>query len=705
MLTRNVVGRWGWVAWGLTAGCLTATACGGKDEGAPPGTGVGNTANTGNQAGRGGSAGKGGGGGTGATGDGGMSGDMGTAATGDTGTGGTGATGEPDAAAPVVKVISPKAETDPNGDDVLVDSEIDVICRVTQSPEDGSREVVESTIVMQMLDADGNVVPSADEGTVPGALTSKPDEYSAHFILTEVPKNGKVSFRCSASDASDPPLTGSHTLTTLLDHGPTITRSEPGADSPHPLDGALHVEFSVDAAPVAKGDKGAKVASVELLISGVPIDVDENDGVYTADVALNDSSLFATPPSGDTPITIRATNSRTPEAVTAVDSYRFIVDSDGPEITVTLPEHNGSIVGGFVTLGFDAVDEGSGVDPETITVTILGKAHPFGKDGTWTADGDHYTYQFDSSRLIEDTEYQTTLIIRADDRAGNSSDGESWLIYLDNVPPIVDLNPANVRQWRKTGSAYECSASFDPLGVAIGDDLDNVANLARLTDNSVLVRALVWDRTNTGIGAKYSGNREDDVRIYVQPKTDEPLLRDLSGGPECDDIDEEAQQNLEFIRVIPVPSDGAAYFHDDGADTAPPISSFGPGCTFGAETSPPARLCTDEASDLSAVIKHSDEGHPPVVFALDPHEGLYCNGAYYELSGHAEEGWVCLVGRAKDNIGNVGISRPLRVCFDDFRTDTHPACLDGLNPPSCTDGCELPPAFPTEPEDYFVFPP
>ncbi|HWP08749.1 MAG TPA: hypothetical protein VNN72_23565, partial [Polyangiaceae bacterium] len=57
---------------------------------------------------------------------------------------------------------------------------------------------------------------------------------------------------------------------------------------------------------------------------------------------------------------------------------------------------------------------------------------------------------------------------------------------------------------------------------------------------------------------------------------------------------------------------------------------------------------------------------------------------------------ICVAGRAEDNTGNVGISRPLRLCFDDGE-DPPPSCLnqDADPPPSCrVDNCKLPPTFP-----------
>jgi hypothetical protein len=100
------------------------------------------------------------------------------------------------------------------------------------------------------------------------------------------------------------------------------------------------------------------------------------------------------------------------------------------------------------------------------------------------------------------------------------------------------------------------------------------------------------------------------------------------------------------------------------------------------------------------VMGHTIEGKPAVVYALDPIPGsIACTGQTWEIGAHADEGWVCLAGRALDNAGNIGISRPLRLCYDNPDTTFVPDCGD---PPDCTDGCTLPPAFPHKPSQLFT---
>jgi hypothetical protein len=55
-----------------------------------------------------------------------------------------------------------------------------------------------------------------------------------------------------------------------------------------------------------------------------------------------------------------------------------------------------------------------------------------------------------------------------------------------------------------------------------------------------------------------------------------------------------------------------------------------------------------------------------------------------------------LAGRAEDNIGNVGVSPPIRVCFDDG--EGTPACdpADTASAPTCVDDCTLPDDLPMD---------
>jgi hypothetical protein len=133
-------------------------------------------------------------------------------------------------------------------------------------------------------------------------------------------------------------------------------------------------------------------------------------------------------------------------------------------------------------------------------------------------------------------------------------------------------------------------------------------------------------------------------------------------------------------------------------------------CDYENRTGDPPRNRCDDRSDLGRVISHVIDGSPPVIYALgNMHggEGAACAGIDWELQNMVPdgyEGWICVAARAEDvfsngQAGNHGVSRPLRLCYDD---GVPPAADCPLPAPSCiAPNCSLPPAFP----ENFVYDP
>lgn len=688
MLSRSLMFRWGHIGWGLALGAVVATACGGSSEKTPfvpgeTGTGAKGHAPTGGTAGH--------------SGEGGMGGDKdsGSGATGDVGSGGDAPV---DPGAPIVTITSPKAVSDPNAGGVIIENEVEVRCTVT--PADNGKSVAASTVSLEMLDADGNAVPP---GSVPGDPTGRAGEYGARFTMNDVPDNGRVSFRCTGGDVSSPPRLASDRVDTFVDHGPIITVHEPRPESAHGLKGSVPFAFTVEPSPLAKGDKGAAVGKVQLFVNNVELDstaLHEDNGQYTAEVALSDEALFPTVPNAEVPFLIRAKNVRSPSAVTREVADSFVVDGEGPIVTIDLPR-NGGYVGQSIGIRFHASDALSQVDVSTIAVTIDNdKQLLYGdlvarwddpKDANPPLGADEHIVVFPNT-LVQDSIAQTTITIQAQDYAGNVGESPAWTLYLDDVPPIVDLDPANVRVDRKSSSGVECSESFDPLGAAVGD-------LSSSDEYGfALIRAFIWERTNPSPNRIYSGVDPGTVAFYVLNDTSKALLINNKGDsdPDCDDLDPETRG--EKIDLVPVAPTGSAWFTDDGNKSPDPATLP---CSLKSDPAPPY-LCADESSDLRIVVPQDIPDRPPAVWARAPIDNVFCTGRSWEVKPKNVEGWVCIAARAQDKVGNVGISRPIRVCYDNPETAEKPDCTG--EPPSCTDGCALPPTFPEDAGDAFIRP-
>jgi hypothetical protein len=583
---------------------------------------------------------------------------------------------------PIVEVTSPEAVDDPDGGNVLVESEVTVICEARPGP--GGEQVDPSTVAIQLLDAEDETV---DE--VIAAPTGNPYEYSANVILTKVEENGIVGFRCRAADTSTPPLVGTDTIHSLLDNGPLITVVSPVPDQAYPLMQALRVRFNVDPDPVGSSDAGAAVDTVTLQINGVSIDSGTpSGGEYDLSVDLADPTMFPNVLSGPIPVTIRATNRRDPSAERVV-TYGFVIDGEGPTITIVNPDE-GDVVGGRVPVRFTVVDALSGVDSGSVVVQVNQERFSFDAD-TWPRVGDEFTYMMDSTQAEEDSKVQANITITANDEVGNTATEKTLNLYLDNVPPTVDLDPEFVRDSRRDGDALICSAAFDPVGPRAANDYPKPQRTGDVTvTRTPTFRAIVWEETNFVEGVPiltFSGTDDSSVRVYMQPDVSTPLLVDNSMDGVCDDVDATAfVQNL-----TPLDKEGTAWFKAGDATESPVI---GDTCTLDDEMTEPAHLCPNKESDMTRVISHAMDGEPPVIYAIAPQAGPACTGTYWEIATAAAEGWVCLAAVAKDHAGNLGVSTPLRLCYDDPATEATPACADGLGtPPTCTDGCTPPPHF------------
>ena len=301
----------------------------------------------------GGSAGRAGHAGSGSGGSAGVS---GTAASADAGDGGSaGASDTTSVLAPVVRITAPQAAHDPNVDRVLIEDQVSVLCTVTASADPEAMPVDPSSVKIDMLGPDGKSLKSSA-----GVLTSNKNEYTASFVLAGLP-SGLVSFQCAANDTASPSHRGSTQLDTLLDHGPGITIREPADMSPHNLQGAMNVQFSVAPVLLTMGDQQAEVSSVTLVVGGVPIStVARGDGSYQASVTFTDKTLFGSPPSGSVPVVITATNKRKmPGAATHTQAYGIVVDGVGPVVVLGTPVVD-AVVGRNSILTFTVTDPGSG---------------------------------------------------------------------------------------------------------------------------------------------------------------------------------------------------------------------------------------------------------------------------------------------------------------------------------------------------------
>ncbi len=608
-----------------------------------------------------------------------------------------------DTLAPSVEISAPVAVSDPTKGHVLTDDQVTVKCSVAASLSQGASPVLVSSVVIQMLGADGKKI--GGDGSV--MATTNANEYTARFMLTGIVPTGPVSFVCSATDQSPTPHEGKAVVSSFYDGGPAIALSNPADKSAHSL-GSLLFKFSALPAPLSDTDDGASVEAVTLSVNGVAISkitaLKDMPGYYQSDIDLSDPKAFSPKPVGAVPVLITATNKR---GTTGSKNFSFVVDSTGPVITVVSPPTTSvQFVGGQTTIQFTVIDEvgGAGVDPSTVQVTVNKSPVATYMEGNYwhlLADGKTFDYTFNT--LDYPSQLGVTISISAFDKAGNMALGTAPFYYLDNVPPIVDMQPPPLQERTKSGVTKICSEFFEPLGDSPKDIATIPTPASKTTPSVNNFRALAWDVGNSADGQNVEFYSDIDtqvgVRLYFQQDTSKPLLKNVKGTPGgvCNEI---ADSTLPFIPLSPVTPMGTAYYDSNAPKTL--------GCMQGqgSAVTPPDPLCEGNTT-LTRVIQHDaavSATAVPVVYAFQPSPGPLCAGGQFDLTTLiAHDGWVCASTVAQDKIGNRAVSAPIRLCLDaaDIAGPNYvgtPACATGANPPTCLApqpaGCVPPPHFP-----------
>jgi hypothetical protein len=300
-----------------------------------------------------------------------------------------------------------------------------------------------------------------------------------------------------------------------------------------------------------------------------------------------------------------------------------------------------------------------------------------------------FTYLLDATKFTDATT-QVTLNIDAKDVAGNGAVTRSLLLNIDNQPPLVSLDPPNVRVLTHSDPDLYCSKPFDPLGDLAANDKDPVFLNA-------LFRALIWEQTNRTASTDlevFAGVDPLTPHLYLQSDPTKPVIIDTNNDGICDAINPELKASTRSIALDPIPPFG-------GGDTNAPVDLKADPSVENLDCSPQSvdlkKLCADHSSDMDTVIgQHVTVGDEPTDLAavwgvqVGSSTSLTCTGRRWELSkSFANEGWQCLAASASDTVGNEGISPPLRVCLDDETTTFQPTC-DPSQAPTCTDGCTPP---------------
>lgn len=457
------------------------------------------------------------------------------------------------------------------------------------------------------------------------------------------------------------------------DRGPVITFLQPTADI---VRGSVKVRVkivdvlypTIIAADVVAEIRTPNDVTLTLVAgTGVGSIPPEFDGI----VHFN-SAAFTPALTGPQEIKVTAKNSR---GTSAFATKAFTVDDTGPVVSITTPVA-GNFVGGLASISATVTDAISGVNNDTVMAEFAGNVNFQVPLTLSTTQANTYSGLFDIHKLGTSITFPV-LTVSADDKLGSHTD-TSITLKVDNTPPILAMDPPNMRVATKNGAnKLQCTVLFDPVGAESVNDGFNPATPEQI----ITVKARVEDRANhaTGQLVDYiAGIDAATVRFVAIPAPvgSNPVLAvDIDGDSYCDDVNPLAQ----YIQVgmAPVTSVGAPNYYDPGEPLAAGCEQMGDPSVV----APPPFLCPSAGTQLTYALQYADPA-TPAIWTLPPvaNTNAGCIGLQFDTLNRLPEGPACLAVAATDFTGNKSISAPVRICV---RRSSGGPC-DTFTAPNCT---------------------
>jgi hypothetical protein len=571
-------------------------------------------------------------------------------------------------------------------DGATVPANSDVPVSVTVDIGQGGTDFVDtSSVKVAVTAAGGNSASAAGQLVAAGA-----DVFTGAVSLGNLTPG---SYTLTVTAASSSHTTGQASINLIVDDGPVVTVSSPTPGGHY--SGSLTVEFTCDFGAIGPD---ASSPNPSATVGGLPVQNLAPD--TSANVPANsyrgtvDFTSYSPPLQGLQLLDIKATNAK--GVITEV-TVVFDIDTSGPTIVKTSPVP-GEVVGGLLTIEASISDE-SGVLDASVIAIISDQNTPVYELPLVPLGQGVYGALFDTANLTRCQEppatslclVYPTISFRASDTLGNQT-VLGYDFSIDNIAPVSDLDPPQLRQVRLGPSGYECSLLFDPLSV--NRDVGDMPNDGCMVPQVFDLRARIEDDGNRAVGLKVvpiAGIDPDQTAVYILSDTSQPLVVDSNGDGSCDQInpllvpttDPPTMTNQVLkIRLAGIPPAGSANF--DGLLDSTTLPANAPCTLKGTASAPPKVLCTFQQPTIA--LGYLDDA--PAIWSVEPYDPtVRCLGNQFDaLANNIPEGWACIAVSSTDMAGNKGVSAPMRVYikYDDPGGFCAAPPAGAGPPPTCT---------------------
>lgn len=234
------------------------------------------------------------------------------------------------------------------------------------------------------------------------------------------------------------------------------------------------------------------------------------------------------------PMSISATddagNTTTVNTSTATigDSLKLVVkETTAPTITVTSPTANQTLTNNKPSIAFTVTDSDSGVNSDTISVTIDGTRYTSGITKTAITNG--YSCTYVPGTALSDGSH--SVVVSATDNDGNTKTTSAVSFKVDTVPPALSVTyppegfVTNQPTVTVTGTTNDATSS--PVTLTINGESVTVTSSGTFSHNVTLTSG-----TNTiTVVATDAAGKSTTVTRTVTYNTSAPVISDVTITP------------------------------------------------------------------------------------------------------------------------------------------------------------------------------
>lgn len=285
------------------------------------------------------------------------------------------------------------------------------------------------------------------------------------------------------------------------------------------------------------------VKTVQAIINGVTttLTLNSNTGKWEATVTAPSTSSYNVNDGHYYPVTIKATDqagnvtTKTDTDATLGDSLKLKVkEKVAPVITITYPTASALITNNKPAIRWNVTDNDSGVNPDTIGITIDSGSKVTGSSVTKTAIAGGYECTYTPTTALADGSH--TIKIDASDNDGNAAGQKTVTFKIDTVPPTLSVTaPANGLITNKasctvTGTTNDVTSSPVTVTVKLNS---SAAEAVTVSADGAFSKALTLVPGNNTITivATDSAGKSTTVTRTVTLDTVAPTIRSITITP------------------------------------------------------------------------------------------------------------------------------------------------------------------------------